>query len=345
MDNNLKMSAVVRAGKDNMPLWLAYLSIAAAYVGTSAQGIPRGYYFDKYKPLLNASPEKYAYLPVIAPILYELDNNSKYVNDIVIVGKKEKLEPALERIIDSIEKPIQIIESDGKMHENMIKGGEAAEIPGHKIYVDADTPLVLGEEIDKSVEQCVRFEDGKPVFDHTHYQFFISEETLHNGLPSLERVYLRLIPDGRLKTDRDKRFENENGAYGFKETNLIILDEKKGGIKGLSDIYSIRIGVNPVTWFKTAGLLIEKGMAGYGYALAKDLFIHKTGTTSQMEEFLSKFAGMDIHIVESPFARFSFDIDERGDMGILLKEKEYVNRAHKMLNKLYGAKVIERLDL
>ena len=75
----------------------------------------------------------------------------------------------------------------------------------------------------------------------------------------------------------------------------------------------------------------EKNMENRFKAIVND-YMGKRATISQLGEFLSDFVGFDMVFPETEFARFSLDIDERGDMKNLL---DYQPHNSKMLGELY----------
>lgn len=316
--DDVKISAVLLAGKDEINLWKANL---VRYLSYSFTG--RDYYFDKYKPVLNAHPNGQYYLPLILPSLVAL-SKAEHVNDIVVVGRKQELEEKLENVLDYFDK-LKIIEQVGDIGENALAGSEKTELSGHKIIIEADTPMITGKEIDSLIKQCLKYDNGW-YFPNESYLAMVSEETVRKmPMSRSSKSFMKLIPDKQFcEKERNKQFRYENGRYGFKESNWAL---SSGNVdpQGIADIHSIRLLLLPWTWLKFGKMAKQKGVEKEMKALLKDYF-KGTATTSHVHEFLSEFSGIDLNLVETEFPSFSWDIDEREDLRKLLNYAPYIHK-------------------
>jgi len=205
--------------------------------------------------------------------------NSKNIEDIVIVGPKEDLE---ERI-----KNHEIIDDQGKFTLNCLAGySNSANKDNHTLFMYSDVPLANAESIDyiissysKEFDMCIPVARRDVLSKFENNPFFQKLENFK---------YLKL-KDGWIRT--------ANSAL----VNCEAVIDKVKFLQDVEDSYGIR---KLYKFTSKMGLFLKLGILPlFKYYVTNDLKL------KDCEEFLTRKSGIKFHFFETPFAETSIDID------------------------------------
>lgn len=252
------------------------------------------YYKDKYllgkgyKPLkkvrLKRGSKKQ---PLIYYVLSALEQ-SPIIDDITIVGEKDRLDRFLEK--KKYSKQINTVQQEGSILENALIGYEASNARKHSLFLASDIPKITPFSIRDFLKRC----DG----EYDAYFPIIGWET---GITNKKRPPLKLIDD---KHEPDKIYD-KHGRRGFRIGNMIYANPNEIGKKEFIDIA-----------YNSRKLLIPKNIWTLYKYISPEVkkYRKKNLSIDDVESKLSKIFDTNFKLIEIYSKEIEEDIDSETDI-------------------------------
>ncbi len=254
------------------------------------------YYKDKYllgkgyKPLRRVrlkrnAPKK----PLISYVLSTL-NQTQAIEDITIVGEKDRLEKYLSG--ENYKKPTKIIQQEGSILENALIGYEKSEAKNHALFLASDIPKITPFSIGDFLKRC-----------HGNHDIYFPIIGWEAGIINKKRPALKLL-DSKNKKSVDKIYDKYD-RRGFRIGNMIYANPNNIENKEFVDIaYNSRkllIPKNIWTIYKYVSPEIKK-------------YRKKQLSIKDVEYKISKILDAKFKLVEIYSSEIEEDIDSESDI-------------------------------
>lgn len=273
------------------------------------------YLFGTYKPLIKVGGEIEGIKKMRPAIEYPLHAlvTAKNIEDINVVGEKEKLEKGLDINLKTYSERFNIIQKVGSLKENALLGYNNFRKKGHTLFITADASLLASDEIDDFVTICSK--------DFASYDVFypiISRKYLHKYENEFRNRNYFWIKDD-ITGEKDEFIAK--GMRGFRISNMVIAN--LDAIKNLDFVdfaYSARKLRNPLNAIKLLATFWDEEIS----------YVKGTLTLSELQDKMSGVLGARFKFVPSAYARSSLDLDAYCDKAGIEKVNGY--HAHAKLN-------------
>ncbi len=244
-----------------------------------------------YKPLTQVSVKLGAERhPMIHYSLSALDNSS-LVDDITIIGKKNRLDSFLEN--SEYNTPTRVVQQVGSILQNAMAAYEESGADNHALFLASDIPRLTSFGIEDFLERC----EGD-------YDLFFPIIGWETTITNKRRPPVKLV-DNESRGIRDRIFD-ERGRRGFRVGNMVYANPNGVQNKHIIDIgYSIRkllLPQNLVALWKYVGPDIRKKY--FGRKLSLD----------DVEGKLSEMFGTRFKLVEVFTSESERDVDSADDL-------------------------------
>ncbi len=286
------MNAIILAGKDapkKEEIEKQKAILREAY--------PEEHYFigEKiYKPLFKINGQ-----PIIQHVINACEN-SKYIDNIFVVGIKSKLEKELSGCF--------IIESCGSLIKNAQKGYSESNSGGYAVFLSCDIPLIKGEHIDEFIDDCLKYDNG----------LFVSVT---------EQKYLK----GHEMQNR-KYFSLKEGDYRW--ANVFFGNPAKLNLDKLNRIGNIlyrnrKLTSSVVQWNLVRDLRRELPFTEIfskliRYFVTSRLLKSQKLGMNELEKMAENYLDIDLKLIETRHYEPSLDIDSKEDLEYVRKLISYV---------------------
>ncbi|MBN2655818.1 MAG: hypothetical protein JXR86_02055 [Spirochaetales bacterium] len=309
-------SAVLLAGYNNKRAVEQYSRIVESDYGE--------HYIEKgYKPLhefqvsLDGAAVSKPLLQFTLEVL--LDNNQ--IDDIVIVGHKERIERRLGKILERAPKPLKIIDqreplpgeavrelkvdlketSTQSVGGNVVKGywaTRAREERQPALFAASDSPFTSGDFINRFLENCSSLGEPPGIILPAIYTDPVKD--------NLGRTPLLLINDTDYTIPEKK---DRYGRNGFRLSSILYADPFRFDVNMANVMYSLRKALNPKTQMRIFRIGRE---VGYPWIYSR-YFLKKNLSIRQCEIicsafFKGPFLSIPMHDIKSTY---DFDGTER----------------------------------
>ena len=259
------------------------------------------YFWGKYKPLKQIKirvGNEIQKVPMVSAVIENIAK-AKSVDDLVVIGEKERLEAILED--KDYGMPVKYIQQVGSLVKNGIEGYKHSKAQKNgecALFLPCDIPKASPEDYDSFVDQCTPF-----MKDYDAFYAIIGKENMQGKSKIFNRPYFWMIDDvfDAESIDSEKK---ELFRSAFRLANMAYANpEEIKSIENIDLIYSLRKLKDPLNVFR----------------VAKDAFpevvkyFKKTLTVSDVNKKASEFLGTRFKFIEVDSAATALDIDSEED--------------------------------